>query len=139
MPNLILTVAKKLAMDELFAGTGATLKLALFRAAWNPTAAITQYSATNEASGGNYTAGGITLTNVAVTVDGAFVRLTYTNPTFANLGAGTDVVYQYALLYRSDLTANNARMIWDLQSERTVQGGDEVIRFGTGANAPLSI
>ena len=125
-------------MDALFTGTGAALKIALFQSAWNPTSAVAAYSATNEASGGNYTAGGLTLSNVAVSVDGSFVRLTYGNPTWTNLGAGQGVTYRYALLYRSDLSANNARIIWDLGADRSVAGESEVLEFGVGANAPLS-
>ena len=138
MPNFLPTISKQLAMQELFTGTGAVCKIALFQSAWNPTAALTAYSAANEATGGNYTAGGVTLSNVAVTQDGTAVRLTYTNPSWSNLGAGTAVTYRWVLLYRSDQSANNARIVWDLGADRTVSGATERLEFGTGTNAPLS-
>ena len=138
MPNFIPTISKKLSMDELFTGTGAVNKVALFQSAWNPTEALTQYSATNEATGGNYTAGGETLSNVSVAQDGTAVRLTFTNPSWTNLGSGTQVTYRWILLYRSDQSTNNARAVWDLGADRTVSGASETLEFGVGSNAPLS-
>ena len=140
MPNLVFTQLKKAAMDHLFLGTGAVCKIALFTSAWNPTAGgVTAYSATNEASGAGYTAGGVTLANVAVAIDGTDVRLTFTNPAWTSLGAvGSPLTYRYALLYRSDLAANNARILWDLGADRPVASQPETLEFGMGENAPLS-
>ena len=139
MPNVIPVAMKHSAMQSLFQGTGAVLKVALMQAAWNPTATnVSVFSSTNEATGGNYTSGGETLTNVAVNIDGSASRRTFTNPSWTNLGSGTALTFRYIHLYRSDLTANNTRVIWDIGENRTLSGDDLTIQFGTGTNAPLS-
>ena len=139
MPNLVTNNFKQALFEGWLEATGATFKVALFKSTLNPTTAYSTYSAANEATGGNYVAGGVTLTNDSVTADGDHQRFTYTNPSWVNLGTGSPVTYRYVVLYRSDLSTNNVVMIWDLGADRTVSGATETLEFGTGVNAPLSI
>ena len=93
------------------AGTGAdTIKAALYLASGSQGAATTAYSATNEVSGTNYTAGGVTVTNATppsstgttafwtpsaalawtnVTLSTAFDAVTFYNSTQSNKAIAT--------------------------------------------------
>ena len=139
MPNIICNNLKRLCIEAPFSGAGKTFKIALFQAAMNPTTDYNAYATANEAAGGNYAAGGVTVANLTVTKDGDNYRVTFDNPSWTNLGAGQAVTYRYFLLYRSDITQNNALAIWDIGSNRTVSGTTETIEFGTGSNSPVNI
>jgi hypothetical protein len=58
------------ATHDFTASTGNTFKLALYTSSATLGASTTAYSATNEASGTGYSAGGGTLTNVTPTTSG---------------------------------------------------------------------
>ena len=58
------------ATHDFTASTGNTFKLALYTSSATLDATTTAYSATNEASGTGYSAGGGTLTNVTPTTSG---------------------------------------------------------------------
>ena len=139
MPNFVSRNLKKRAADGFFLESGAVFKLALYQAALNPTAAYVTRAAQHEAAGGNYAAGGVTVSNVAVTLDGDNYRVTFDNPTWTNLGSGTPLTYRYAVLYRSDIATDNVACGWDAGGDRVLSGQNESIEFGTGSNAPLSV
>jgi hypothetical protein len=61
-----------------------TLKMALYTASADLNAATTAYTSSNEVTGGNYTAGGLVLTNVTVTTSGTTVYLSFSNPSWPN-------------------------------------------------------
>ena len=72
--------------------TGNVFKLALYVATANLSADTTVYTSTGEASGTNYTAGGITLTNITPLSSGttgywSFDDATFTNVTLSCAGA----------------------------------------------------
>ena len=72
--------------------SGNTFKLALYTSSASLGASTTAYSATNEASGTNYTAGGGALTNVTPSLSGTtaitdFADLTFSNATVTANGA----------------------------------------------------
>ena len=80
------------ALHNFTAGTGNVFKLALYLATANLGAETTAYTATGEASGTNYTAGGIVLTNITPTTAGttgywSFETATFTNVTLSCAGA----------------------------------------------------
>ena len=74
-----------------------TLKMALYTAAADLTAATTVYSSSNEVSSTNYTAGGQTLTNVTVTTSGTTVYVSFDNPSWSNVS----FTCRGALIYNS--------------------------------------
>jgi len=98
---------------------GNTLKLALFTSSATLDASTTAYSTTNEASGTGYTAGGETVTSVAVSLSGTtafvdFADVSFTSATISD-AAG-------ALLYNSSVS-DKAIAVIDFGSIKSVTGG----------------
>jgi len=98
---------------------GNTLKLALFTSSATLGASTTAYSTTNEASGTGYTAGGETVTSVAVSLSGTtafvdFADVSFTRATISD-AAG-------ALLYNSSVS-DKAIAVIDFGSIKSVTGG----------------
>ena len=131
--------------------SGDTFKIALYLSTADIDANTTAYTATNEASGTNYTAGGVALTNTGV-------NLTNIN---ANTGTGftdfTDAVFtnvnvtaRGALIYNTTPSANGvantaltnaAVCVLDFGSDKTATDGDFSIIFPTNdaSNAIIRI
>lgn len=106
--------------------TGDVFKIALYTSAATLGATTTAYSATNEASGTGYTAGGNTLTNVTPTTSGTtaftdFADTTWTTATITARGA---------LIYNST-DSNRAVVVLDFGSDKTSTAGDFTIVFPT--------
>ena len=85
------------ALHNFTAGTGDVFKLALYVATANLGADTTVYTSTGEASGTNYTAGGIALTNITpLAANGtgywSFDDATFSNVTLTCAGA---LIYNY--------------------------------------------
>jgi hypothetical protein len=123
---------------------GDTFKLAMYTSSASIDANTTAYSATNEASGTNYTAGGAALTNLGVTATNTnatagtgwvdFSDLTFTNATVTARGA---------LIYNTTPSANGtanttltnaAVAVLDFGSDKTSTAGDFTIIFPAAAN-----
>ena len=131
--------------------SGDTFKIALYLSTADIDANTTAYTATNEASGTNYSAGGVALTNTGV-------NLTNIN---ANTGTGftdfTDAVFtnvnvtaRGALIYNTTPSANGvantaltnaAVCVLDFGSDKTATDGDFTIIFPTNdaSNAIIRI
>jgi hypothetical protein len=118
---------------ELFTGThnfasgGDSFKLALYTS--NPyNTSSTVYVTTNEvsSSGTNYTAGGNTLTNVAISVDGTTAIFDADNVTFPN----ATISAQAALLYNAN-NSNSAIAILDFGGVKTSTNGTFELQFPT--------
>lgn len=113
-----------------------TFKMALYTATytWSTDGADTAYSATNEISAANYTAGGKALTGLAVTQDDTndWAKWDADNVTWTALGAASP---RHALLY-DDTTATKWVLIhWELATDSN--GGDYTLAFG--ANGIMTI
>lgn len=131
--------------------SGDTFKIALYLSTADIDANTTAYTATNEASGTNYSAGGVALVNTGV-------NLTNLN---ANTGTGftdfTDAVFtnvnvtaRGALIYNTTPSANGvantaltnaAVCVLDFGSDKTATDGDFTIIFPTNdaSNAIIRI
>ena len=128
---------------------GDTFKLALYTSSATIDANTTAYTATNEATGTNYTAGGGTLTNGGVTASNTsasagtgfatFSDLTFTNATVTARGA---------LIYNNTPSANgtanttltNASVVaLDFGADKTSTDGDFTIVFPAAANTTAII
>lgn len=115
---------------ELFTAThnfaasgGHTFKLALFTSSATLDASTTAYSATNEASGTNYTAGGVTLTNVDPSTSGTTAMATFSaNPTWTS----ATFTASQALIYNSS-ASDKAVAVLDFGGTQTVTTGDFVV------------
>lgn len=90
-----------------------TLKIALFTANVDLSAATTVYSAANEVTGGGYTAGGVTLTGVTINSDATTAYVNFNNVVF-----GASVTARCALIYNSS-KANRAIAVLDFGSNKT--------------------
>ena len=132
--------------------TGADVfKLALYTSSATLDANTTTYSASNEASGSNYTAGGLALTNTGVTATNINANTgtgfcDFSDLTFPNVS----VTARGALIYNSTPSANsnanttltNASVcVLDFGGDKTSTDGDFTIIFPTNdaSNAIIRI
>lgn len=109
--------------SEYLKGTHAletdTLKCALYTSSASLDADTTAYSSTNEVTGTGYTAGGVTLTNVAVTLDGTGVILDADDPVWT----ASTITARGALIYNSS-KANRAILVLDFSADRSSDNGE---------------
>jgi len=112
---------------------GNTFKIALYTSAATLGASTTAYSATNEVTGTNYTAGGNTLTAVSPTTSGttAFVDFADTTWTSSTITANGCLIY-------NNTNANRAVVSLAFGSDKSSSNGDFQIVFPT-ANATDAI
>ena len=138
-----------LAVHDFRATGGDTFKLVLYTSAATIDANTTAYTATNEVTGTNYTAGGGTLTRLGVVTSNNntstgtgftdFSDLTFTNATITARGA---------LIYNNTPSANSnanttltnaAVAALDFGSDKTSTDGDFTIIFPTATNTTAII
>ena len=108
---------------------GDTFKLALYTSSASIDANTTAYTATNESTGTNYTAGGAALTNGGVTATNTNASAgtgftTFSNLTFTN----ATVTARGALIYNST-NANRSVAVLDFAADQTGTGNNFIIRF----------
>jgi hypothetical protein len=119
-------------------GTTQTFKIALFTSAANLSAATTAYSASNEASGAGYTAGGQALTvSVVPTSIGTTALLSFADVTWS----ATTITARGALIYKADGVTNPAVAVLDFGEDKQTNSGDFTINFPLAdvANAIIKI
>lgn len=116
------------------AGTGAdTFKIALYTSSATLSATTTAYSATNEASGTGYTAGGNTLTNVAPTSSGTTAYTDFNDTTWSS----ATITANGALIYNSS-QSNKAVAVLAFGGDKTSTAGDFTIIFpAAGASTAI--
>lgn len=121
-------------LKELLTGThnhsasgGDTFKIALYTNAATLNASTTAYSATNEVSGTNYTAGGIELTNVEPAAGATNGYTNFEDAVFPNVS----ITARGALIYNSS-KSDKAVMVLDFGSDKTVTAIDFAV------NMPIS-
>lgn len=138
-----------LAVHDFRPTGGDTFKLALYTSSATIDANTTAYTATNEVSGTNYTAGGGTLVNLGVVTsnNSASTGTGYTDfndLTFAN----ATITARGALIYNSTPSANSnanttltnaAVCALDFGSDKTSTAGDFTIIFPTPSNTTAII
>ena len=131
--------------------SGDTFKIALYLSTADIDANTTAYTATNEASGTNYSAGGVALTNTGVSATNINANTgtgftDFSDATFTNV----TVTARGALIYNSTPSANgvantaltNASVaVLDFGSDKTSTDGDFTIIFPTNdaSNAIIRI
>ena len=105
-----------------------TLKCALYDNTASLAANTTAYTTANEvsSSGTNYTTGGNTLTNVAISVDGTTAIFDADNVTFPN----ATISAQAALLYNAN-NSNSAIAVLDFGGVKTSTNGTFELQFPT--------
>ena len=133
-----------LAVHDFRPTGGDTFKVALYTSTASIDANTTAYSATNEVTGTNYTAGGAALTNLGVVTsnNNASTGTGYTD--FNDLTWSTaTITARGALIYNSTPSANSnanttltnaAVAVLDFGADKTSTAGDFTIVFPTASN-----
>lgn len=119
-------------------GTGNAFKLALYTSSATLDATTTAYSATNEASGTGYSAGGAALTNVTPTTSSTTALTDFADVTFSS----STITARGALIYNSSTTAgtaNRAVLVLDFGSDKSSSSGDFTITFPTADSSSAII
>ena len=104
--------------------TGNTFKLALYTSSATLGATTTAYSATNEASGTGYSAGGSTLTNVTPTSSGTTAFTDFADLTFSTV----TITANGCLIYNST-NSNKAVAVLAFGADKTATAGNFTIVF----------
>jgi hypothetical protein len=104
--------------------TGDAFKIALFTSSATLSASTTAYSATNEAAGTGYSAGGNTLTNVTPTTSGTTALTDFADTTWST----STITARGALIYNSS-ASNAAVAVLDFGSDKSSSAGDFTIQF----------
>ena len=117
--------------------TGNTFKLALYTSSATLGATTTAYSATNEASGTGYSAGGGTLTNVTPTTSGTTALTDFADLTFSS----ATITANGALIYNDTAAGDPAVVVLAFGGDKTSTAGDFTIQFPTAdaSNAIIRI
>jgi hypothetical protein len=117
--------------------TGNTFKLALYTSSATLGAATTAYSATNEVSGTNYSAGGAALTNVTPTTSGTTAFTDFADLTFSN----ATITANGAVIYNDTAAGDPAVVVLAFGADKTSTAGDFTIQFPTAdaSNAIIRI
>ena len=109
--------------EELLKGLhdidGHTLKLALYTSSATLGPTTTAFSTTNESSGTNYTSGGATISNVAVSLSGTVAFVDFDDVSFSS---ATISDAAGALIYNSS-ASNRAIAVLDFGGTKSVSGG----------------
>lgn len=111
------------AVHNFLASGGHTFKIALFTSSATLDETTTAYSATNEVSSANYTAGGFTLTNVNPSTSGTTAMVTFSaDPVWNNVSFTTS----QALIYNAS-ASNKAVGVLDFGGSIAVSSGNFTI------------
>lgn len=114
------------AIHDFTASTGDTFKVALYTSAATLGPATTTYTATNEAVGTGYTAGGANLSSVTPTLVGDTVIVDFADVTISTV----TLTYSQALIYNST-KSNRAVAVFNFGSNRVISGGNLIIQMPT--------
>ena len=112
------------ALHNFTAGTGDVFKLALYVATANLGADTTAYTSTGEASGTNYTAGGIVLTNITPLAANGTGYWSFDDATFSNV----TLTCAGALIYNST-NGNRAVCVLNFGQTITKTAANLVVTF----------
>jgi hypothetical protein len=114
-----------------------TLKIALYTSSASLDATTTAYSATNEASGTGYTAGGETITGAVIATSGTTAYLDLGDVTWSS----ATITANGALIYNSTAAGNPAIAVLAFGGDKTSTNGDFTVQFPTAdaSNAIIRI
>jgi VCBS repeat-containing protein len=102
------------------------IKIALYTSAATLDASTTAYSATNEASGTGYTAGGESLSGAAISLSGTTAFVDFTDAVWTT----ATITARGALIYNAD-KSNKAIAVLDFGADKTSSAGDFTVVFPT--------
>ena len=113
------TSFKKELFEAVHDFTSDTFKIALYSSSASLDAATTAYSTSNEISGTGYSAGGVTLSVVAPSIDGTMGLVDFGNPSWSNATFSTSG----ALIYNSS-KSNKAVAVYSFGSNQSVSSAN---------------
>lgn len=119
--------------QEVLSGTHTntdTYKAALYTSAATLSLATTAYSATNEVVGVGYTAGGVTLTGFATSIDSGVAILDFADPSWPS----ATITARGCLIYNSS-KANKAVAVLDFGSDIASTNGTFTVQFPAASAA----
>jgi hypothetical protein len=131
--GICISFKKEILLGEHDLDTDA-LKLALYTSAASLSDGTTAYTTSQEVVGSGYSAGGVTLTGVDVTVDSSVAVVSITD---AVVTAAT-ITARGALIYNST-NANKAVAVFDFGADKSSSNGDFTIQFPAAAAATAII
>ena len=108
---------------------GHTLKLALYTSSATLGPTTTAFSTTNESSGTNYTSGGATISNVAVSLSGTVAFVDFDDVSFSS---ATISDAAGALIYNSS-ASNRAIAVLDFGGTKSVSSGTLTVTLPSAA------
>lgn len=117
--------------------TSNTFKIALYTSSATLDANTTAYSATNEVSGTNYTAGGNTLSVTTAPTNGGSGTTAYIDFADTTWSAAT-ITARGALIYNNS-QSNAAVAVLDFGSDKTSTDGDFTVQFPAATNTTAII
>jgi hypothetical protein len=106
-----------------------TLKMALYTGNANLNADTTQYTTSNEVSGGGYAAGGVVLTGVTINTSGYTAYVNFNNVQFS-----ANVTARCALIYNAS-KSNKSIAVLDFGSDKTSSNFTVVMPTNTATSA----
>jgi hypothetical protein len=119
------------AKHDFTAGTGHTFKIALYTSSATLDASTTDYTATNEVSGTNYTAGGGTLVSSTPTTSGTTAFCDFDDFVFSNVS----ITARGALIYNTTTNGGSgttdAVAVLDFGEDKVATAGNLTIVFPT--------
>lgn len=123
-------------LHDFNASGGNAYKIALFTSSATLSSATTVYSATNEASGTGYTAGGAALTNIDPTTSGTTAYLDFDDASWTS----ASFTCAGALIYNTT-NGNRAVCVLDFGGDQQVTSGTFTVQFPTAdaSNAIIRI
>tara|TARA_R110002072_G_scaffold199207_1_gene356832 strand:+ start:106 stop:576 length:471 start_codon:yes stop_codon:yes gene_type:complete len=119
-------------------GTGNTFKIALYTSSASLDATTTAYSASNQASGAGYDAGGKSLTNVTPTTSSTTALTDFADVTWSS----SSITARGALIYNSSTaagTANRGVLVLNFGADKASSSGDFTITFPTADSSSAII
>ena len=125
------------AKHNFLASGGNSFKLALYTSSATLAAATTAYSATNEASGTGYSAGGAALTNINPASSGTTGYTDFADLTFSS----STITANGALIYNDTASGDPSVCSLAFGGDKTSTSGDFTIQFPTAdaSNAIIRI
>lgn len=129
------------AKHDFTASTGHSFKLALYTSSATLGAATTDYSATNEASGTGYSAGGGALTNVTPTTSGTTALTDFADLTFSTATITANGALIYNTTTGGGSSTTDSVVVLAFGGDKTSTAGDFTIQFPTAdaSNAIIRI
>lgn len=112
-----------------FRAAGHTFNIALYQSAATLDATTTDYTASNEASGTGYSAGGQALTNVNPTTAGTTAYIDFADETFSTV----TITARGALIYNTTTgggtSTTDSVVVLDFGADRSASLGDFTVQF----------